>query len=64
VAQAYRDFYEELGTYTIYTINNNGISYKDVLELKLEEILELSKNKKDKYNTILKKESKREGFKS
>ena len=40
--EAYREFYEELGTYSIYTIENIGISYKDVLELKLEEILELS----------------------
>jgi hypothetical protein len=42
--ETYRDVYEKLRKYSIYTIKNDGISYKDVLELKLEEILELSKN--------------------
>jgi hypothetical protein len=46
--EPYRNIYEELGKYSIYTIKNNGISYKDVLGMKLEEILELSKNIKDK----------------
>ena len=50
--ETYRDLYEELGTYTICTIKNNGISYKDVLELKIEEILELSKNTKITLHTI------------
>ena len=50
--EPYRDFYEELGKYSIYTIKSDGISYKDVLGLKLEEILELSKNIKDKQISI------------
>lgn len=50
--ETYRDFYEELGGYSVYTIKNNGISYKDVLGLKLEEVLELTKNIKDKGEPI------------
>jgi len=45
--EPYRSTYEELGKYSIYTIKNNGISYKNVLKLGFEDILELSKNIKD-----------------
>jgi hypothetical protein len=38
--ETYRDMYEELGKYTIYTIKNNGFSYKKVLDLNLKEVLE------------------------
>jgi len=40
--EAYRDFYEELGRYSIYTIKNSGISYRDILNLKYKDVLVLS----------------------
>ena len=50
--EPYRSIYEELGKYSIYTIENNGISYRDVLELEFEEILAQSNNIKDKHNPV------------
>ncbi len=39
----YRSVYEEVGKFDIYTIENTGITYKDVLNLKRKEVLKLTK---------------------
>lgn len=42
--ESYRSIYEEIGTYSVHTIKRKGKSYKDVLELSTEEVLELIKD--------------------
>ena len=41
--EMYRSVYEEVGKFDIYTIENTGITYKDVLNLKRKEVLKLTK---------------------
>lgn len=39
--EGYGKVYGDLGNYDIYTIENKGITYKDVLELKIEDVLSI-----------------------
>ena len=41
--ESYRSIYEEIGTYFVYTIKSKGKSYKEVLKLSTEVVLELIK---------------------
>ena len=41
--EMYRSVYEEVGKFDIYTIENTGITYKEVLNLKRKEVLKLTK---------------------
>ena len=42
--EGYRSHYEELGTFEVYKIKNDGFSYLDVLKFTREELMDLAQN--------------------